>query len=299
MAVCHSPWSQTIFAPVVREVELPLVFWLHNEPAGKHWLEKWAGRIPPDSVICCSEFVAGFLSNLYPGVTKNVIYYPVRPFERTPEEEGYSIRRELKTKLDDVVIIQISRMERWKGQSLHLQALSKLASFPNWVCWMVGGNQRPKEEAYFAELKAAAAASGIADRVRFLGQRSDIEALLSAANVFCQPNSGPEPFGIVFVEALWAGLPVVTAATGGGLEIVDSTCGTLVRQGDLEALVAALGALITDEGMRKRMSVAGPGRAAELCLPEKQMRRLAEVLESVARRSRQPNRGALSFWVES
>ena len=57
--------------------------------------------------------------------------------------------------------------------------------------------------------------------------------LLAAADVFCQPNSGPEPFGIVFVEALYAGLPVIATAIGGAQEIVDAAC---MRSGDAGAL---------------------------------------------------------------
>ena len=60
-------------------------------------------------------------------------------------------------------------------------------------------------------------------------QRDDVPRLLAAADIFCQPNLGPEPFGIGFVEALSAGLPVITTATGGALEIVDGDCG--IRSG--------------------------------------------------------------------
>ena len=73
-----------------------------------------------------------------------------------------------------------------------------------------GGAQRSHEAVYLAELRQAADRAGIGDRVRFLGQRTDVPDLLAAADVFCQPNTGPEPFGIAFVEALYAGLPVVT-----------------------------------------------------------------------------------------
>ena len=50
-------------------------------------------------------------------------------------------------------------------------------------------------------------------------------ALLAAADLFCQPNTAPEPFGLSLVEALQAGLPVVTSGIGGACEIVDASCG--------------------------------------------------------------------------
>ena len=91
------------------------------------------------------------------------------------------------------------------------------------------GHNAPDEETYFAELQALAQASSeLTDRVRFAGQRSDVSALLQAADIYCQPNTSPEPFGITFVEAQAAGLPIVSSAAGGALEIVDDDCGRLV-----------------------------------------------------------------------
>ena len=122
-----------------------------------------------------------------------------------------------------------------------------------------------------AELRTAANRAGIADRVRFLGQRADVPRLMAAADVFCQPNIGPEPFGIVFVEALYAGLPVVTSGFGGATEIVDKTCGVLTTPGDAEALAAALRSLIQDPSRRQTLGAAGPGRARSLCDPARQL----------------------------
>ena len=81
---------------------------------------------------------------------------------------------------------------------------------------------------------------GIVDRVRFLGQRSDIFQLLSAADIFSEPNTSPEPFGISLIEALSARLPVITSACGGAVEIVDTSCGILVSPGDVAELTASI-----------------------------------------------------------
>ena len=75
-------------------------------------------------------------------------------------------------------------------------ALARLADHPQWHCWFVGGTQRPHEQRYLDELKRAAAAAGIAERVRFVGARSDVADILRGADVFCHPNRGPEPFGV-------------------------------------------------------------------------------------------------------
>ena len=172
--------------------------------------------------------------------------------------------------------MQASRLERWKGQELLLDALGRMDTFPGWESWLAGGAQRPAEEEYLSGLRAQAQVLG--ERVRFLGQRSDVPRLLAAADIHCQSNTGPEPFGIAFIEALYAGLPVVTTALGGALEIVDGSCGELVPPGDALALAAALTRLIRDPNRRSHLGTPGPQRAGLLCDVQGQLRRLNELL---------------------
>jgi glycosyltransferase involved in cell wall biosynthesis len=149
------------------------------------------------------------------------------------------------------------------------------------VCWIAGGPQRPKEQAYFHELQDLAHELGIGDRVCFLGQRSDVPELLRAADIHCQPNTGPEPFGIALVEALYAGLPVVTTAMGGAQEIVDETCGILVKPGDEGELAEALGKLICNRTLLARLAAGGPARARWLCGPAAQLEKLRGIFDEL------------------
>jgi glycosyltransferase involved in cell wall biosynthesis len=105
--------------------------------------------------------------------------------------------------------------------------------------------------------------------------------VLGAADVYCQPNTRPEPFGIAVVEALYAGLPVVASAEGGPVEILTPECGVLVRPGDSGGLAAALGELVCDPKRRQALGAAGPLRAAELCDPKAAVTKLAAALEHV------------------
>lgn len=286
LVICHSAWSLSLFGPTVQSARLPLVFWLHSETDGRHWLERWARRNKPDLVLCNSKFTARTLPNMYPRVRSEVVYCPVAPAKRTNSAEGRTATRaELQTPKNSVVIIQVGRMEAWKGHALHFEALSILKDLPNWVCWQVGGAQRPGEIEYFRNLKKTATRLGIGDRVQFLGQRSDVPTLLAAADIYCQPNVDPEPFGIGFVEALYAQLPVVTSAMGGACEIVDETCGLLVPPRNAQVLAASLRRLIENGNLRTSLGANGPRRARELCDPAAQIERLGRLLASVVHRS--------------
>jgi glycosyltransferase involved in cell wall biosynthesis len=286
--ICHSPWTQAIFGPVVRKRGAASIFWLHDVATGRHWLERWAARVVPDGAICDSRFTAATLPLIYPQqssqvprVPCEVVYYPVARASGVSHADRAAVRAELGAAPEAVVVIQVSRMEEWKGHRLHLNALARLAGVhgvSEWTCWIVGGAQRPHEARYLEALRAEAAALGIAPRVNFLGQRGDVARLLAAADIHCQPNTGPEPFGITFIEALYAGLPVVTSAIGGALEIVDGSCGILIEPNDPAALAEALGRLIEDRELRARLGAAGPARAAALCEPQTQLQALARTL---------------------
>lgn len=119
--------------------------------------------------------------------------------------------------------------------------------------------------------------SGLSGRVHFLGQRCDVPELLAAADIFCQPNLGPEGFGISFIEAMYAGLPVVTTSLGAAPEIFQENCGVLVKPnaGDLAAELAKL---IADFQMRSALGGNAKIRAAALSDPAQQVKKLAEIL---------------------
>ena len=166
----------------------------------------------------------------------------------------------------DVVILSASRLEPWKGHFNLVRALGRLRTpTAAWTLWIAGAAQRPHEQQYLADLRQEVASLGLEPRVRFLGERRDVPLLMRAVDLFCQPNEGPEPFGVVFAEALLSGVPVVTADTGGAPEIVSDECGRLVPAGDLDALARVLGELVEDAALRARLGAAGrrtPRRAA-------------------------------------
>jgi glycosyltransferase involved in cell wall biosynthesis len=274
--ICHSPWALAVFGPAVR-ASARLVFWMHDFNNGRNWLGRWVRTTVPDLAICNSRFTATSLQIIFPKLVPVVINCPVE-LDHTSTNNRLKIRELARVRDNEVVILQISRMEAQKGHDLHLRALAHLKDLPSWRCWFVGGPQRPKEHQYLRGLQETAAALAISDRVEFLGQRSDVPDLLAAADIFCQPNQSGEAFGIVFVEALLAGLPVVSTAMGGALEIVDSSCGVLVPPADPKALARSLRDLIESKQWRDKLGACGPSRAKQLSNPNMQLEALERVL---------------------
>jgi glycosyltransferase involved in cell wall biosynthesis len=162
-----------------------------------------------------------------------------------------------------------------------LAALARLPRELPWTAWILGGPQRPVEARFRDELEASAARAGILERVRFAGERSDVRALLAGADLLCQPNRTPEAFGMTFVEALAAGLPVVTTPLGGAREVLDENTGVLV-DADPEKLARALEPLVASREARASLGAAGPARARALCDPARQLAALARIVERLA-----------------
>jgi glycosyltransferase involved in cell wall biosynthesis len=277
--VCHMAWTQALFGSVARASRVPVAMWQHMASNGRHWLEQWARYAGPDLVICTSDFAAREFSGVFSMVPVEVVHCPVAPPSISySQSDRDAVRSELTTPANSVVVIHTGRMQEWKGQRLLMQAASIIKLNSQWIIWFVGGAQRESEQDYVESLHSTAKELGIEDRIRFTGQRNDVARLLAASDIHCQPNISPEPFGIAFIEALYAGVPVVTTRLGGAIEIVNDSCGITVPPNDPIALAAALGRLIGDAGERRRLGDAGPARARDLCDPQQQMNRLRKTL---------------------
>lgn len=274
--ISHSPWCQVIFAPVARRLSIPLIYWMHNDSDG-HWLQQLASRNSPDLTICNSAFTRSTLPKIYPSSPSQIIHPPLNS-KRQDDSDRDRLRHELGASGDTVVIFMASRMEAWKGHFNLLCAAAQIRTKMKWVVWIAGSPQTPAETKYFESVKAEGVRVQINQQVRFLGYRNDVPALMRAADIFCHPNAEPEPFGLVFVEALQAGVPVVTYAMGGPQEILDQSCGILVTPGDIPGLSAALVRLIEDVPLRAKLGAAGPARAKSLFDPAQQIRRVYEVV---------------------
>jgi N-acetyl-alpha-D-glucosaminyl L-malate synthase BshA len=140
---------------------------------------------------------------------------------------------------------------------------------------MVGdGPEKPSAEALAREL-------GVAKHVLFLGNQEVMEELLPMADVFLLPSS-TESFGLVALEAMSAGVPVVASRVGGLPELVESgVTGFLAPLDDLDAHVAAVLSLLTDETRRRRFGRAGRKVAIDRFHVDRIVDRYRKVYESL------------------
>lgn len=159
---------------------------------------------------------------------------------------------------DRPTIFFIARHEPRKGLAVLLDALAHLG--PDVRLWI--GGVGPET----AELRARAAGD---PRVEWLGPISDTEkfARLRGATVFCAPSLHGESFGIVLIEAMAAGTPIVATSLPGYRSVTrDGTDAALVGPGDARALAEALQGLLADPARRRELAASGCARAEQFSI---------------------------------
>jgi len=277
VAIVHSLWTLAVWGPALRAAGVPIVLYAHSPSPGPAWLERRARRTPPALVIANSRYTADHLVPALASLPCEVIHPPLTLVGPAPEARA-PVRRALGVGDAAGVLLQVARMEEGKGHRVALEALAPVRG--DWVYWIVGGAQRPAEAAYARSLRALAGRLGIAGRVTFLGERTDVPALLAAADIFVQPSTEPEGFGLALVEAMAAGRAAVASDSGATPEFADERCARLVPPAEVPAWTGAFRELLGDSGLRAALGRAAEGRARQACDPAIWIPRLGELLAS-------------------
>lgn len=147
------------------------------------------------------------------------------------------------------VILAVAHLIPEKGVDVLVRACARLPQQA--ALWVIGDGPEA------ARLRVLADEQGVGDRVRWLGIRRHVEPYMQAADCLVCPSIWAEAAGLVNIEGLAAGLPVVASAIGGIPEIVaEGKTGFLVPPGDVEALADRLARLIDDPLLRREMATA-------------------------------------------
>jgi glycosyltransferase involved in cell wall biosynthesis len=179
-------------------------------------------------------------------------------------------------------VVFAGRVEPTKGVAILIQAMRELEAE-----LVICGEGRQLQG-----LRQLARRLGLERRVRFAGwlEPELLAQELAAASVVAVPSLWPEPFGLVGIEALALGCPVVASATGGVHDWLAPGVGVGVTPGDPRALARALAELLADPERRRAMGAAGRRLVAERFSAERHVQELLAAYAKAcsARRSRQP-----------
>jgi glycosyltransferase involved in cell wall biosynthesis len=222
---------------------------LAHEPA-----DVMALTAPCDLMLAVSKAAQDSVARLRPRVPNRLLYNGT-PIPRVTAGDSHAARTELGAGDGDVLLGVFGRLQRWKGQDVFVKAADEIArARANVRFVVVGGSEFGLEPEYAEELRRLADTPALAGRFVFTGFRNDVPRLMAACDVVCHTSRVQEPFGLVVIEAMAVGRPVIATAGGGPSEIIASDAeGVLVPADDPGALVRAALSLIDDPERRRRV----------------------------------------------
>lgn len=230
-----------------------------------HGIEVWTGLERPrrrramasvNLILCVSGYTKDRINAQMPELTTDRFAIFPNALSETWSERFATIEHtETARNLPPKFLLSVTRLDRgdrYKGIPSVIEALAMLADVS--VHYVVAGRGDDQEF-----LERIAARFGIQNRVHFVGAVSDSELadLYRKCSAFVLP-SGKEGFGIVFLEAMYFGAPVIAAHEKGVTDVVrDEETGLTVGYGDTVALAKAIERIVTDTKLRSRLQEAG------------------------------------------
>jgi glycosyltransferase involved in cell wall biosynthesis len=241
----------------------PAVLWQHMVPH-RSVMEVAAGALRCDAIVCSTEAAAAAQRSVTPRRTVHVIP-PGTDVERVAGFAGAGSGMRARHGLGANVLVGIvGRLQPWKGQELFLESAALVAErLPDVRFVVVGGAILGWEGEYEDLLRRRAGELGIADRVVFVGHQDPVYPWYDALDVVVNASRN-EPYGLVLVEAMALGTPVVAPADPGPSAIVEDGRSGLLVGGGAASMADAVCRLVEDEHLRRAIGEGAVRRAAEL-----------------------------------
>jgi glycosyltransferase involved in cell wall biosynthesis len=218
-------------------------------------------RGPCDLMLAVSRAAQAPLGALRPTV-RNESFYAGTPHREIAAADALAARHELGAGPEEILFGVFGRLQHWKGQDVFVEAAAEVArARPRTRFAVVGGSVFGLEPEFFTGLQRRAEELGLGERLRFTGFRTDAARLMAGCDVVCHTTRVAEPFGMVVIEAMDLGRPVVATKGGGPTEIISSDeIGILVPPDDVGALARTMIALADDPARRQRLGRRGAER---------------------------------------
>ena len=244
--VVHANGIKAALVCVLAAPRVPVV-WV------KHDLS-WDGRLARLVASRCAEVigVSATVVATLPAARTSVVANGVPDVAAAPADLGAA-----------EVVLHVGRLHPAKGQHELLTAAADLLARRPSAHIVFAGDDDPSQAEYAARVRAQAST-----RVRFLGHRDDIDAVIAAADVLVvtsgpdERGMGREGFGLAAIEAFAAGTPVVAYGDGALPEVLGDAA-VLVPPGARDALAAAVADLLADPQRRRALALAGRARYEE------------------------------------
>jgi glycosyltransferase involved in cell wall biosynthesis len=254
----HALFWNTDLILAAWKLRIPVILHVHNPDAAAF---RNLNRLAARKVLFCSRNLMEDCGHLERIADKAEVLH--NAIDTNALGRGSPIRAGLGLNDADIAIGVVAQVAPRKGIDILIETARILLRERNEVVFLVVGPPAPGEEEFDRRVRAAAEDPALRGRVRFLGSRSDIPDVLASLDLFLLPARA-EPFGIVVIEAMAAGLPVIASKVGGIPEIISSPdIGCLVDPLTPEAFAGAIREILAlpnrgrSMGAKARLSLTG------------------------------------------
>jgi glycosyltransferase involved in cell wall biosynthesis len=267
VVVSWMPKAHLYAGPAALLAGVPAIWWQHGVPRNRG-LDLAVTLVPARRVLACSRSAARAQRRIFGQRAELRTIYPPVDLERLHRLEATPVTRELLGLPPGKVIVGIvARLQRWKGVHVFLEAARELVAETPELFFLIVGGLHPLEPDYPVSLQRQSRELGLENHVRFAGYQSDAAPWMAAMDVVVSASFG-EPFGMVIIEAMALGKPVVATRLDGPTEIItDGVDGLLVAPGNVQELVQSLRRLIYQPQLRVALGQAGRVRAESYAVP--------------------------------
>jgi glycosyltransferase involved in cell wall biosynthesis len=248
---------------------------------------RWAYRHPPHAIVTCAQFLVKQVEAAVPADvlkrTRVVAIPNAVDVERFHPNDRPAAKRAVNAPTDRPLVLVAANLAPHKGQPTAIRALRMLHDAGTDAELWLAGVERGGTTAFTDELKALVKELNLGERVRFLGQRSDMPDLMRAADAVLLPSTH-EGLPISLLEAQACGTPVLAAPTAGVPEIItDERSGFLVAADDPAGYARRLKELFNDSAAAATLTATALGHIRAQHTWEVFMRRLREVYDEGSR----------------
>lgn len=282
--------SAPAFAARFRSV--PHVWHVHEIVIQPRWLGMVLARVAAwlsCRVVAASTAVDKYLHRAAPGIRSTVVHSGVPDPTRSLDAAAARAWVEDQLSIDPCtpLVAFVGRVSEWKGATVFAEVASEHIRSGGSAHFVVVGGTVPGETNVKHELLRLVGDPANRGALHWIDYTDKVAAFLMRADVFVLPSVRPDPFPTVVLEAMYAGLPIVTFAHGGVLEMIsDAEAGKAVPVGDANSLRGAIEALLDDGKMRSEMGRRGRAHALTAFTPARYQAEVLQVFDdSIAERT--------------
>jgi len=244
---------------------LPASWYRHGNPSATSVMDRLITLIPAAKVIACSKHTAAAQEELWPRRETAVVYPCVDTTRFDPERlpPPPEAREILGLPPNGPLIGIVGRLQRWKGIHFFVEAMVQVLEAHPEAHGVIVGGTHDLEPDYPEVVDGLIQKHRVQDRILRVGFQKNVPLWMQAMDIIVHASE-KEPFGMVVVEAMALGKPVIAGAEGGPAEIIThETNGLLAPSGKPDALATAIHRFINDAALAQRAAHTAQQRALD------------------------------------